>query len=97
MVISGGQFTVLDRILQIILNKFGWQELFKAGVPSTYQWLHLTFIEVNWFPDVRQNQTIWMVISTRHNVDDMNELTSLSNALIRVLFGKDMGYRVISL
>ena len=82
MVILGGRFTVLDRILQIILNKFGWWELFKAGVPSTYQWLHLTFIEANWFPDVRQNQTIWMVISMRHNVDDMNKLTSLSNALI---------------
>ena len=49
MVISGEQFIALGRILLIIPNKFGWQELFRAGVQSMYLYLHryLILIQAN--------------------------------------------------
>ena len=45
--ISGGWFTQSDHLSRIILNRFSWQGLYKAGVPSS---LYSTMFLFDFFP-----------------------------------------------
>jgi hypothetical protein len=70
----------------------GWCPKYAFQLSSILHHLELTD-----FLDARRNQKIWTVILRRPVVEDMKELISSSNALIRALSGKNMGSGVISL